>query len=131
MPGRRVHQVAAIPPVEALLLAQLKAQHEIVSEVRALREVLTRDRRPLLSREDRVILRRILPAIVGVRRSERLTSRDLVEDDTPAIRLAVGSMTAKQIGKLFARAASVQIDGLMVQKDGVDFRVTAWRIVGC
>ena len=90
-----------------------------------------RDRRPTaLSRDDREILKRILPAVAGARGSERFTSRDLVEGDRPAIRLAVGQMTAKQIGKLFARADRIPIDGLMVQRDGVDFHVTAWRIVG-
>jgi hypothetical protein len=144
-PAVTLASVAPIAPVEALLLAVLKGQREIALEQARqdtkldaiLQAVERRDRsrRPApLSREGLGILRRILPAVVGVRGSEgaeRLTSRDLVEDEAPAIRLAVGQLTAKQIGKLFARAEGIPIDGLMVQRDGVDFHVTAWRIVAC
>jgi hypothetical protein len=113
-----------VTPFEAALLAELRA-------IRALLERRDRGHPQSLSREDVDLLRRILPATAGVRGSERLTSWDLVEDDAPAIRLAVGQMTAKQIGKLFARAAGIAVDGFMVRRVGVECHATAWQIVGC
>jgi hypothetical protein len=104
-------------------------QRDVLTELRAIRVALELRRPSPLTRADRDRLATLLPAVGGVYGSEPFSSRDLVEDSRPAVRLVVRGLGAKQIGRLCARADGIPIDGLMVQKQGVEFQVTLWRIV--
>jgi hypothetical protein len=106
---------------------------EILSELRAIRVALERPQRSasVLTRADRAMLAKMLPAIGGVFGSETFSSRDLAEDTRPAVRLVVRGLSVKQIGKLFSRADGIPIEGLMVRRQGVEFQVTVWQIVAC
>jgi hypothetical protein len=104
---------------------------ELIAEVRGLRADL-RQVRPALSsltREDRERLAAILPAIAGALGSEPFTSRDVIEDEAPAVRVVRKGLTVKALSKLFVRGLDVPIDGLMIQKAGAEFGVVAWRVV--
>lgn len=106
----------------------------VLAELRGLRADLAAAREPrpsTVNRGDRVLLARMLPAIAGAYGSEVFSARDLTEDTRPAVRLVMDGLTAKQVGKLFSRADGIAIDGLMVQRAGVEFHVTSWRIVAC
>jgi hypothetical protein len=104
---------------------------EIVTELRALRGDLARERRlpASLSREDRMHLARMLPAIVGVYGSQEFSTRDLLEDAEPAVRLVMRGLSVKRASSLFSRAAGIPIDGLMIHKGRVELQVLAWTIV--
>jgi hypothetical protein len=82
-----------------------------------------------LSRGDRALLQRALPAIAGVYGPATFSSRDLVEDDAPAVRLVLRGLSVKRISKLFARSVGIPIDGLLVRKHSVELQVTQWQIV--
>ena len=69
--------------------------------------------------------------MVGVYGAETFTARDLVEDDRPAVRLVVGGRSVKRLAKLLARADGLAIEGLMLQRMGLEYQVTTWRIVAC
>jgi hypothetical protein len=103
---------------------------ELLAEIRMLRADL-QERRPGLSLADRTALARILPAVAGAYGDAAFTSRDLCDDTSPAVRLVVKGLSAKSIGKLLSRGEGFPIDGLLVQRDGLAFNVTAWRIVAC
>jgi hypothetical protein len=107
-----------------LLLTQL------LEEVRALRADM-RERRPApsLSRSDRAVLARLLPAIAGDRGSEPFdfTSRDLRAK--PGLRVVLRGLSVKQIGRLLSRAEGVPIDGYIVERCGIEINVALWRVL--
>src|SRR5687767_14521074 len=74
--------------VEALL-------HELVAEVRGLRQDLRARTPSSLSRSDRLALSRILPAIGGVIGSELFAVRELFASEAPALRVVLPGLTAK------------------------------------
>ena len=80
---------------------------------------------------DRAVLARLLPAVGGVYGAETFTARDLTEDDRPAVRLVVRGQSVKRLAKLLARADGLAIDGLTLQRMGLEYQVTTWRIVAC
>lgn len=104
---------------------------ELVDVNRRMLAALEQQRRPIvpLSRGDRAVLAKMLPAIAGVYGSETFSARDLSEDDRPAVRLVVKGRSVKQIGKLLSRADGIGMGGLMLQRQGLEFQVTTWRIV--
>jgi hypothetical protein len=115
--------VATSSPVEALLRELVEGQRRIV-------QLLERDRRPSpLSRGDRTILARLLPAIGGALGSEEFTSRDLACHSASGLRLVLRRLSAKSIGRLLARADGVPIDGWLVERCGVEINVALWRVV--
>jgi hypothetical protein len=103
---------------------------ELITEVRGLRLALERQRRPVatLSRDDRAVLSRLVPAIAGALGSEPFTSRDL-PDASPGLRLVLRGLSPKQIGRLLSRAAGVPIDGWLVERCGTEINVTLWRVL--
>jgi hypothetical protein len=103
---------------------------ELVTEVRGLRSDLRRDR-PVstLSRDDRALLARVLPAIAGARGSEPFASRDLAED-VPALRVVLRGLSVKSIGRLLSRAKGIPIDGWIVERYGTEINVVLWRVLG-
>jgi hypothetical protein len=129
-PVRRALSADTIAPPEpdplvALLTQILSVQRQILSTLQ--------QQRPIgpLSRADRVVLARMLPAVSGVYGPETFSARDLAEDDRPAVRLVVQGRSVKQIGKLLSRADGIAIDGLMLQRQGLEYQVTTWQIVAC
>lgn len=105
---------------------------QLVAEVRGLRADLARDRRPLshLSRDDRERLARILPAVGGALGSDLFTARELVEHRSPALRVALHALNAKQLGRLLQRAEGRPLGAFIVQRDGVEVGAVLWRLVG-
>ena len=105
---------------------------ELVTEVRGLRADMRQQRRPAatLSRDDRAVLSRLLPAIAGALGSEPFTSRDLPYA-SPGLRVVLHDMTVKQIGMLLSRAEGVPIEGWIVERCGIEINVTLWRVLAC
>jgi len=90
-------------------------------------------RRPL-SRADVATLVRLLPVLGATYGDEGFTSRDCVEDaadEAHGLRLVLGQMSAKAIGKLLARANGIAIDSLMVRCQRKEFQVSVWQVVAC
>jgi hypothetical protein len=118
---------------DAAVYLQLDLLRELVEQIKGLRADLARSGSQRgthsLSREDRVLLARLLPAIAGARGSEEFTSRDLAADSSPALRLVLRRLSVKQIGRLLARAEGMAIDGWLVQRCGVEINVALWRVV--
>jgi hypothetical protein len=81
-----------------------------------------------VSRADRDILTKLLPAVGGVFGPELFLTRDVVESDAPAIQLVRGGLTAKTLGKLFRRAAGVPVAGYLITTDGVEAGACLWRV---
>jgi hypothetical protein len=117
-----------VTPTRSLTFEQLAAE---VQQLRAVVEVLLERTRPRLRRADALALGRLLPALVGAYGSEAFTCRDVVEDSSAAIRLVIGTRSAKSLGRLLARAADAgAVDGYVVERNGQAVNVTAWRIGG-
>jgi hypothetical protein len=103
---------------------------ELVTEVRGLRAD-QRERRPVssLSRADRAVLVRLLPAAGGVFGSEPFLTRDLFESDAAAVKLVLRELNVRQVGRLFRRGEGQAIDGYMIQRDGEELNAILWRIL--
>lgn len=84
---------------------------------------------PPLCRADLARLTRLLPAIAGALGSEDFTSRDLVEHAAPGLQLVLRGLSAKQVGRLLARAAGVEVGGWVVERRGLEINVGLWRVV--
>src|SRR4030095_16756251 len=84
---------------------------------------------PSLTRPDRTLLARLLPAMAGALGSEPFASRDLVSDSSPGLRLVLRDLSVKQIGRLLSRAESIPIDGWRVERYGIEINVVLWRVV--
>ena len=122
--------------VVAVLLA------ELIDEVKGLRADLAEtvwhmhmphgesQIRSPLTRADRLQLGRLLPVVAGVFGSEPFLSRDLFEHDSAALRLVCRGRNARRLGRLFQRAAGQVVDGLMVERAGVELGAILWRCVG-
>lgn len=109
--------------IEALLL-------ELIAEVRGLREDLRQQRRPSsLSRADRAVLARLLPAISrGAFGSELFLTADVFASDNAALRVARRGLNARQLGRLLRRAVGTPIDGLVVERVASEAGAVVWRI---
>jgi hypothetical protein len=118
----RAGNITATPTVELLL-------RELLTEVRGLRADLRERQATSLSRADRALLARLLPAIGGALGSEPFPSRDL-PTASPGLRVVLRGVSAKQIGRLLSRAEGVPIDGYIVERCGIEINVTLWRVVG-
>jgi hypothetical protein len=109
----------------------IEARLDIVEALlRQVLAVLERPPRPPLTREDRRVLARLLPVLGATFGSEGFSSRDVVEDTSPALQLAAQGLSVKSIGRLLARAEGLGIDGLMVVRQGTECHVTLWSVVG-
>lgn len=101
---------------------------EILATLHAIQHLLERQRPASLSRADRDLLSRLLPAIAGALGSEPFASRDL-PDASPGIRVVLGDLSVKQIGRLLSRAEGVPIEGRIIQRCGVEINVALWRVL--
>lgn len=105
------------------------ALEDVMRELVAIRALLEDRRRPVpLSRTDRDLLVRLLPPIVAAWGSEPFASRDLIAD--PGCRVVCRGLSVKQIGRLLSRAVGIAIGGLIVERAGIEFNTSLWRIVG-
>jgi hypothetical protein len=111
-------------------------QADVLSELRQIRQLLEQQqqqRPPLaaaLSRADREVLERLLPATAAVfGQSEPFTSRELVRHPSPGLRVLRRGLSTKQIGRLFMRADRVAVGGFCVQAVGTELNVNLWRVV--
>ena len=103
---------------------------EILSELRAIRGLLeTRAQPSTLSRDDRARLARLLPAIGGAIGSEPFHSAEIVEHESPALRVVAAGLSAKHVGRLLRRATGRPVDEWLVERCGIEAGVTLWRIV--
>ena len=82
-----------------------------------------------LSRDDRARLGRLLPAIVGAIGSELFHSAEIVEHESPALRVVATGLSAKRVGRLLRRATGIPVDEWLVERFGIEAGVTLWRIV--
>jgi hypothetical protein len=115
-----------VNPVELLL-------RELVAEVRGLRADMRErrqdDRSVNLSRKDRAVLAKLLPAAGGVFGSEPFLTRDLFESDAAAVKLVTRGLNVRQVGRLFRRGEGHAIDGYAIQRDGEELNAILWRIL--
>ena len=102
-----------------------------MAELRQVRVLLERlqPRRPALSRGDRDLLAKLLPAVGGSFGSEPFASRDLV--DAPGVRAVARGLTVKQIGQLLARSVGTPINGLVLERAGHQLNLCLWRVGAC
>ena len=106
----------------ALLEAVLEELHVIHGLLEA------RGQAPALSRADRELLGRVLPAVAGVKGSEWFTTNELLASDAPAVRLVLCGLGAKKVGRLFSRGVGQVIDGYTVDRGGEEAHRVQWRI---
>ncbi|HXG70040.1 MAG TPA: hypothetical protein VNJ04_05430 [Gemmatimonadaceae bacterium] len=103
---------------------------DTLAVLQAIRGLLERQQRPSsLSRADRAVLVRLLPAIAGALGSEWFLSRDLLADHRPAMRLVLADLSSKRLGRLLLRADGVVIDGFVIERGGKELGATLFRVV--
>lgn len=114
-------------------MSQETLLREILAELKGLREDLAASRLPgvqtSLTRADRALLARLLPAAGGAIGSVPFLVRELFEDDSAALHLVLRGLNAKGIGRLLRRAAGQAIDGYLVEEVGAELNTTLWRVV--
>ncbi len=103
----------------------------MLSELRAIRQLLEGQQQPALSRADRAILGRILPAIAGAIGSEWFACRDLEEENSAALRLVSTGMSTKSVGRLFRRGMGHPVSGYLIERKDRELNVWLWRVVSC
>jgi hypothetical protein len=114
------------------LLSELVALHR--QDIELQRQILAALEHPqravsAMSRGDRAILARLLPAAGGVFGSEPFLTRDLFESDSAALTLVLRGLNVRQVGRLFRRGEGLAIDAYMIQRDGVELHAILWRIL--
>ena len=82
--------------------------------------------------DDRLVerLSRLLPVIAAALGSEWFALAELLDDDYPAVRLAVTAIgiPRAQIGQLFARGVGVPIDGYVLERGGIELHRRLWQV---
>src|SRR6476660_3270757 len=73
---------------------------------------------PRLSRQDRLVLQRLLPALHAQYASVPFTVREVLESTT--LRPFCAGRSSKSLGNLFRRAAGIFIHAVMIEKSGAD-----------
>jgi hypothetical protein len=117
---------ASVPPV----VTTDDLLRELIAEVRGLREDMRAGRvGPSLSRADRLLLAKMLPAIGGVFGSELFNSAEVCEHDAAALRLVCRGLTVKQFGRLLRRGAGTPINGYAIEREGTEAGAVLWRVV--
>jgi hypothetical protein len=107
-------------------LEKLEAEHASFAQRLA---VLEARRAPAaLSRRDRAYLRRLLPAIAGVRGSEKFLVRDLFEDSAKALRIVLTGRNARRVGRLLRRADAIPLAGFVVLRAGTELHTALWQV---
>jgi hypothetical protein len=83
-----------------------------------------------LSAEDRQVLESLLPVVSQAIGSALFTLRDLAEqaETDDALKVALGCVSARRLGKLFARSAGFPVDGVRVERVGNVREGILWRV---
>ena len=100
----------------------------MLEELRLIRHVLERDQPSRLTRTDRETLARLLPAIGGVYGSDTFLAAEIATHRAPAIRVARGTLTARQVGRLLKRAEGTAVDGYVVTRLGAEDGAVLWQV---
>jgi hypothetical protein len=129
MAVRAAHQVpvAAVPPVEALLLALLQAQHEIVSELRGLRADLAARERDLPCHDDVRFVAAIAASVQG-RVFSLMELRAHARRVDSVLQRAIGTLTNQQLGKKLRDLAGRDFGGLVVERVTRDASGVIWAV---
>jgi hypothetical protein len=102
---------------------------ELLDEIRALRAELARQQgQSTLTRADRAVLAKLLPAIGGVFGSEPFLSSEVCEHDEPGLRLVCTGISIRSLGRLLRRAAGVAVDGYMITRVAVEAGAVLWSV---
>lgn len=106
--------------VEALL-------RELISEVRGLRAD-HRGKKSLLTRKDRALLERLLPAIALLFQQELFTAREVREHQAPGLKFMLEGVDTKSLGRLLTRADGAAIAGNAVHCTGQESNVMLYQL---
>ena len=97
--------------------------HALLDEVRALRAAYERRAASnRLTRADRQTLERFLPAVFARTKGSIVLAKEVAW-------FFAGSKTTKSIGRFLRRVEGFAVNGLMVERAGVENNSTLWRIV--
>ena len=102
-------------------------QH-VLDELASLRRAVEQLQRPRLSRADRDVLGKLLPVIAATCGSTPFLARELVEHESPALRLVLTDMKTVPLGRLLLRAEDKAIDGLIVKGIKKENGTTVWCV---
>jgi hypothetical protein len=81
-----------------------------------------------LTRQDRVVLARLLPAIAGVFGSELFVTRELFESDAAALKLVLHGLDRKRVGRLLQRGEGQVVDNYVICREGTEQHATLWAL---
>lgn len=82
---------------------------------------------PRLTRADRLALQSLLPALYGEYESTPFLARDV--QHSVRLRGVSTGWSSKRLGKLFARAAGVMVQGVYIERHGFEGHAVLWRVV--
>lgn len=103
---------------------------DIMRELVTIRRLVEDRRQPApLSRADRDLLGRVLPAVGATFASEWFLVRELFASQTAAVRLVLAGLNARQVGRLLRRGEGQVIDGYVVQQGGSELNTHLWRVM--
>lgn len=83
-------------------------------------------RLPPPPKEDATLAARLLPALAGALGSEEFAAADALE--YRAIRVVVGDMSAKVLGRFLGRVQGTTVAGWRVQRAGEINKTVLWRV---
>ena len=102
---------------------------QLLDEVSELRDLVAGRR---LAASERALLERVLPVVHRVTRGRAFVPADLFEyaeartGDATALREALGSRSARQVGKLLARARGATIGGYRIRRECDETGAPLW-----
>jgi hypothetical protein len=122
---------ARAAPAEGVDMGPLLELVAAVLRVEAKLDRLLAQRRPAstLSREDYTRLARLLPAVGGQLGSEPFIASEVIEHDSPAVRVAARGLSARQLGRLLRRATGQPVAGLVIERLGSEAGAAIWRLL--
>lgn len=113
--------------VETVDVSRLEALEREVADLRS--RVLVLENRRAVSSVDVEALTAILPALAGARGSEWFTIGELRASDADGVRLVLAGWSSRRLGKLFARAAGLTVDGFVLEHAGKSHSAALWRVL--
>jgi hypothetical protein len=113
---------------DSSLVAKVQALEAAYSDLAAEVAALKGRGASRLSQADQHKLAAILPAVLGLLGSENFLVRELFRTDAAALRLVLGSCSAKSVGRLLRRAGGVPVNGLVVLRVGTQDGSALWAI---
>lgn len=106
---------------------------EMLAELRANRQLLERQRpeSSTLGRADRDRLPRLLPVLGATFGSEMWTAREALAHESVDLRLLTSGLSARALGGLCKPAANISIAGLCVTAEAEEAGATLWSVKRC